>query len=203
MRGRIGLVPHVEFRLESRQRLYWLVLGGLWLGVALLRLAAGGVLTAVAALVVAAAAATGFLVSRRFGVALAPHQIVVRGLRSRAIRWAEIRDVTAVDFISSRRVALHLADGSVLRTWAPLHNWAQPDPEFDAKFHTIYQWWLAARAGPAPMPPPPSSGPPSPPPDRIRDQATYASTRYVAPPSWPVRGPVQGPARAREPYPMP
>lgn len=144
-------MPHVEFCLAIRQRLYWLVVGGLWLGVAGLRLAAGAAPTAVAALVVGALAAAGFFLSGRFGVTLAPHQIVVRGLRNRAIAWQEIRDVTAVDFVSSRRVALHLADGSSLRPWAPLHSWAQPDPEFDTKFHTIYRWWVAARTEATPV----------------------------------------------------
>lgn len=175
-------MPHVEFCLEVRQRLYWLVVGGSWVGVAVLRLAAGGVLTAMAALFAAGLAATGFFVSRWFGVTLTPHQIVARGLRKRAIPWPEIRDVTAVDFISSRRVALHLADGSVLRTWAPLHSWAQPDPEFDAKFHTIYGWWLAARSGtapvPPPAPPPPAAHPsPPPPPGPAWDRGWYAAGR--------------------------
>ena len=140
-------MPHVEYRLGGRQRLYWLVVGALWLPVAALRLAAGGWVTALVAALIAAALAGTYLVAGRFGVTLTPHDVVVRGVRQTAIDWREIRDVTAVDFLGSRRVALHHADGSITRPWAPMHSWAQPDPHFDAKFHTIYAWWSAGRDG--------------------------------------------------------
>lgn len=145
-------MPRVDFRLESGQRIYWLVVGLLWLPVAALRFAAGGIATGVAALALAAVLVATFFVAGRYGVTLTPGYLVVRGLRRRVIAWDEIRDITAANVVSSKRVAVHLADGSTTRPLAPLHNWVQPDREFDRKFSTIYDWWLGARAA---MPPPP------------------------------------------------
>lgn len=166
--GTIDPVPHVEFRLPARQRVYWLVVGVLWLPVGGLRLGAGDLVGAPAALVVAAGFAAFFALAGRYGLTLTPRHVIVRGLRRRVVGWGEVRDVTAADFLGSRRVALHLADGSTAHPWAPLHSWAQPDPEFDSKFHMVYEWWLAARAA-APVPP-----------------AAYQPM--------PVAGPVAGPA---------
>jgi hypothetical protein len=87
------------------------------------------------------------LETRRFGVTLTPTEIRVHNLRSRVIRWSDVRAVTTESLLGTRFVILHEADRRT-RLRAPSTGFLSWDRGFDLKYQIIEQWWLTHR-GPA------------------------------------------------------
>jgi len=90
-------------------------------------------------------ATIGLIVSRGFGVTLTPDALVSHGMRRRVLPWSEITGITKDNLLGTRRVVVHLRDGRTVRLRAPIGGFPW-DPDFERKFHTIGQWWLARRA---------------------------------------------------------
>ena len=88
--------------------------------------------------------ALGFLMSQSFGITLTPTEARVHGVRRRTIRWSDVRAVTTEKKLGTRYVILHQADRRT-RLRAPITGFLITDRDFDAKYHTIGQWWLAHR----------------------------------------------------------
>lgn len=82
--------------------------------------------------------------SRRWGVVLTPTEARVYVLRRRVIRWSDVRAVTWETSFGARSVVLHEANRRTsLR--APCTGFLAWDRNFEAKYHTIEQWWLTHR----------------------------------------------------------
>ncbi|MFE1286841.1 hypothetical protein [Streptomyces sp. NPDC058751] len=105
--------------------------------------------------------ATVVSVTVPFGITLTPSAAVVRNLRRRTIPWASVQSVRVEQIMGSRFVALYEADGRRTRLRAPMTGFLQRDRDFEVKFHTIGQWWLAHRGGDWVPVPPPGTGAPA------------------------------------------
>ena len=143
-------MQRLEFRLETRQRIIYLALAGLWLLIALGRAASGLGGAAFFALMVAGLFAFSFYWYARFGVTLTQQDITLHGWTTRTYGWHEVRAIQPTTFLLQRRVAVEFAHGGRRRTWAPLHYWSTPDHEFDRKVYAMQQWH-AQFAGQAPQ----------------------------------------------------
>jgi hypothetical protein len=87
----------------------------------------------------------GQVMGRGFGVTLTSEALISHGLCRRVLPWSEITGITRGSRMGTRRVEVHLCDGRTVRLRAPLGGFPW-DPDFERKFHTIGQWWLARRA---------------------------------------------------------
>jgi hypothetical protein len=160
-------VQRLEFRLENRQRIIYLVFAGLWLLIALMRAAVGFGGGAFFALLLAGMFGFYYYWYARFGVTLTPQDITLHGWTTRTYGWHEVRAIQPVNFLFQRRVAIEFVTGGRRRTWAPLHYWSMPDHEFDQKVYAMQQWH-AQFAGQAPQ-------------QAYGQQAVYGQQPYAAP----------------------
>lgn len=96
-----------------------------------------------------------------FGITLTPSAAVVRNLRRRTIPWVSVQSVRVERIMGGRFVALYEADGRRTRLRAPMTGFLQRDRDFERKFHTVGQWWLAHRGNDWVPVPPPGTGTPA------------------------------------------
>jgi hypothetical protein len=103
-------------------------------------------------------AVIGSLVTGRgFGVTLTPSSARVHNLRRRDIPWSAVQAITIEKYLTARTIVLYDATGRRTRLRAPVTGFLAWDQQFEEKFHTIGQWWLAHRGpGWAPVWAPPS-----------------------------------------------
>jgi hypothetical protein len=139
-------MQRLEFRLETRQRVIYLVSAGL---AVLLALVAQSLAGAFFWLLVAGVMIFYFFWFARFGVTLTPQGITFIGWSTKTYGWHEVRSIQPTTFMIQRRAAVEFVDGGRRRTWAPMHYWSQPDAEFDRKVYAMQQWH-AQFAGQAP-----------------------------------------------------
>jgi hypothetical protein len=143
-------MQRLEFRLETRQRVIYLVIAGFWVLIALLRAAAGAAGGALTGLLLAGFFVFEYFWIARFGVTLTPQGITLHGWSTRTYGWHEVRAIQPTTFMLQRRTAVEFTTGGRRRTWAPLHYWSMPDPEYDRKVYAMQQWH-AQFAGQAPQ----------------------------------------------------
>jgi hypothetical protein len=143
-------VQRLEFRLDVKQRIIYLVLAGIWLLIALMRAAVGFGGGAFVALILAGFFAFYFYWYARFGVTLTQQGITLHGWTTKTYGWHEVRAIQPTTFFLARRAAVEFTTGGRRRTWAPMHYWSMPDPEFDRKVYAMQQWH-AQYAGQAPQ----------------------------------------------------
>jgi hypothetical protein len=146
-------VQRLEFRLEFRQRVIYLVLAGVWVLIALVRAAVGFGGGAFLALLLAGVFAFYFFWYARFGVTLTQQGITLHGWTTNTYGWHEVRAIQPTTFLLQRRTAIEFVHGGRRRTWAPLHYWSMPDQEFDRKVYAMQQWHaqLAGQQGQVPQ----------------------------------------------------
>jgi len=146
-------VQRLEFRLEFRQRVIYLVLAGFWVLIALVRAAVGFGGGAFLALLLAGVFVFYFFWYARFGVTLTQQGITLHGWTTSTYGWHEVRAIQPTRFLFQRRAAIEFVHGGRRRTWAPLHYWSMPDQEFDRKIYAIQQWHaqLAGQQGQVPQ----------------------------------------------------
>jgi hypothetical protein len=112
-------VQRLEFRLEPRQRVIYLVLAGVWVLIALARAASGLGGGAFLALLLAGIFAFEYYWLARFGVTLTQHDVTLHGWTTRTYGWHEIRAIQPAKFMLQRRAAVEFVTGGRRRTWAP------------------------------------------------------------------------------------
>ncbi|HEX6473203.1 MAG TPA: hypothetical protein VF069_29195 [Streptosporangiaceae bacterium] len=153
-------MQRLEFRLETRQRVLYLVLAGFWMLIALGRAAVGFGSGAFAALLIAGLFVFEFFWLARFGVTLTPQGITLHGWTTRDYGWHEVRAIQPTRFFLQRRASVEFVHGGRRRTWAPLHYWSMPDGEFDRKIYAMQQWHAqyAGQFGQPGQPPQPGWG---------------------------------------------
>jgi hypothetical protein len=147
-------LQRLEFRLDFRQRVFYLVLAGIWVLIALARAAIGLGGGAFLALLLAGLFAFYFFWYARFGVTLTQQGITLHGWTTHTYGWHEVRAIQPTMFLLQRRTAIEFVHGGRRRAWAPLHYWSTPDPEFDRKVYAMQQWHaqFAGQQAPAPQP---------------------------------------------------
>jgi hypothetical protein len=147
-------VQRLEFRLETRQRVLYLVLAGFWVLIALARAAVGFGSGAFAALLIAGLFVFEFFWFARFGVTLTPQGITLHGWTTREYGWQEVRAIQPTRFFLQHRASIEFVHGGRRRAWAPLHYWSMPDGEFERKIYAMQQWHAqyAAQFGQAGQP---------------------------------------------------
>src|SRR5664280_308971 len=88
------------------------------------------------------------LAMRIFGVDLTHDFAVVRGLRKRKVRWAEVQAVVSDDGkYGTSVVRLILDSGESVRLPFPSSYWRKGNAQCERDFHRIDQWWIAHRGG--------------------------------------------------------
>jgi hypothetical protein len=145
-------VQRLEFRLETRQRIIYLVLGGLWVLIALLRASVGFGGGAFFALLIAGLFIFYYFWYARFGVTLTPQGITLHGWTTKVYGWREVRAIQPTTFLFQRRAKVEFLHGGGRRTWAPMHYWSMPDPEFDRKVYAMQQWHAQFAGQPGQVP---------------------------------------------------
>ncbi|HEU5158092.1 MAG TPA: hypothetical protein VFU43_13935 [Streptosporangiaceae bacterium] len=133
-------MQRLEFRLEARQRVIYIVLAGFWVLIALLRAAVGFGGGAFLALLVAGIFGFYYFWLARFGVTLTAQGITLHGWTTATHGWHEVRAIQPTTFFFQRRTSIEFVHGGRRRTWAPLHYWSMPDHEFDRKVYAMQQW---------------------------------------------------------------
>lgn len=133
-------MQRLEFRLEFRQRVIYIVLAGFWVLIALVRAAVGFGGGAFLALLLAGLFVFYFFWYARFGVTLTQQGITLHGWTTSTYGWHEVRAIQPTTFLLQRRAAVEFVHGGRRRTWAPLHYWSMPDQEFDRKVYAMQQW---------------------------------------------------------------
>jgi hypothetical protein len=146
-------VQRLEFRLEFRQRVIYIVLAGFWVLIALVRASVGFGGGAFLALLIAGLCVFYFFWYARFGVTLTHQGITLHGWTTNTYGWHEVRAIQPTTFLFQRRTAIEFVHGGRRRTWAPLHYWSMPDQEFDRKIYAMQQWHaqVAGQQGKAPQ----------------------------------------------------
>lgn len=133
-------MQQLEFRLTERQRKSYLVAAGILVCVSVLRLFTGDVPGGMTSLVTAAIVAAMYLISARFGLTLTPQGVTMHGYQKRVYAWNQIQSVEPTLFWFQRRTLFKFTDGTSRRSWAPMHYFSMPDPEFQVKVQGIQQW---------------------------------------------------------------
>ena len=129
----------IVFSLSSRQRLLFLVAGGVLALMGLTSVLSGG--GGGFQLILGVIFVGYYFWFARFGSTLTPQGIVVRGLSTQYVPWQQIARIDTYNVMGGRGVVLRLATGGNKRLRAPMSAPLQRDPDFDAKLATIQQWW--------------------------------------------------------------
>ena len=146
-------MPEVRFRLTRRQRLSSVAATSL--GFLSIILALGNpvedhsslvyrIMVVCTTIVIPAGLLGAFLV-RWQGATLTPEALRVHNFGSRAIPWRDIQSIAVQPLLGSRTIVVREHSGRRTRLRAPVSGPLYRDPEFDSKFHTIGQWFMARR----------------------------------------------------------
>jgi len=132
-------MQQIEFRLEERQRRLYLILAGVWGVIGLLRLFTS-VGSALPAFVVGGVMVLYYFQFARFGLTLSPQGLTMNGWQTQTYPWSQIQSIEKQKWWFQDRVLIRFTDGTSRRSWAPLHYFSMPDPEFDLKLQGLQQW---------------------------------------------------------------
>ena len=94
---------------------------------------------------VGAGFALGLSPSRLMDTTLTPDALVHRRLRRRVVPWTSVRQVTSESFLRGRSVVIHEYSGRRTRLHAPVTGLMFWDRDFEAKYRTIGEWFMAHR----------------------------------------------------------
>jgi hypothetical protein len=139
-------MTEIQYVLSQRQRLLYLVIGGVMAAVGALDVAVGGSSTF---LIVGIVIAAYYFIFGLFSATLRPDGIELRGLTRQRVEWQRIQGIETSNVLGTTTVKLRLVGGGSKRLRAPVRGFGQPDPEFDAKLATIHQWWQHYAGQPA------------------------------------------------------
>lgn len=131
-------MSEIRFNLSVRQRMIYLVLGGVMTLAGILITLVGGFS---ALIVVGLVFVVYFFAFARFGATIDATGVRVRGLTTKHIPWQQIENVETFSLLGTTGVKLRLAGGRGQNLRAPVTGIGQRDPEFETKLATIRQWW--------------------------------------------------------------
>lgn len=194
--GSAGLAPgsappqRLVHRPTTGYRVARLVVAGLLALTGLYFLASGDPAVAVLDFIGAGFNVGLFHALERYGVALGPDGVILRGFTTRRYGWEQVYAIETTTFFGERQVRIDLMDGTSVKTWAPRHSWMTPDGEFDVKAAAMRQYHQVRRAALFRIPLAASGRPAAPPPARsapTRPEApTFRGTPEVGPPPEPA-----------------